>query len=286
MRLTSLERNHTHLDIFSPLVTQNQLAPIESESSVPVPATIATLRELNTSVIGLRQWDLLTPPGEESLLAVRFLRDGRLTSEVATEFTPHETLKRYFTSLFREHFTLDDHYLRPRAHSEGAVWQGFGAVLAHVGAIGCHYAWPTPLDPLVWAAVRGDLESARDDLYIEQCCLEVNPASIREKRAAAVEAFQTGDVDCVRKYCAALRNEWRDHMLMFHEIYNAIYRGFWAPPSEIVKRNSQWPFVERFREHLKATSLPIVRLWYEGLQKTASSAFCMNAMFVADRFRR
>jgi hypothetical protein len=279
MRLRLRQRNLSHLDIFSPLVTRNEFASIEWEGSAPVTATIATLRVLNTCVIGLRQWDLLTPPGEEGALAGRFMRDGRLTSEVATEFTPHETLKRYFTRLFREHFTRGERYMRPRAHPDAAVWLGFGAVLAHVGAIGCHYAWPAPLDPLVWAAVRGDLEVARSDEFIEQYALEVNPASIREKRAAAVEAFQTGDVECVKKYRAALRTEWDEHMSAFSDTYSAIYCGFSAPPSDLLKRDSQWPLFEHFRKQITKASLPVVRLWFEGLWKTACAVFCINAMF-------
>jgi hypothetical protein len=48
-------------------------------------------------------------------------------------------------------------------------------VLAHVGAMGCHCLLEAPMDPILWAAIRGDCLSNYTPELIEEYLLETDP---------------------------------------------------------------------------------------------------------------
>jgi hypothetical protein len=278
MKIQERELEIVHL--FAPLVAYSQFAGMDSANSADVKETVIALDNLRMSVMALRNWSLLAPPAGMPSFSVasriittfpeHFLTGELINQQIAFEYTPHDILKMYFRAVLNELFEADRGYLRPRRSKDGKAWFGFGVVLAHIGAIGCHYTWPTPLDPLVWAAVRGDLERPPAD-YIEQYFLVLDPASIQKMRGDLIQSFQKAQLDCVVQYQSELSAKWDAHMRDLSNAYNWIHRGFWARPTRDFELTPTSARFDQFRATIKQTSVPAIRLWYEGFRRDTSA---------------
>jgi hypothetical protein len=272
-----LKRDLDISDIFQPIVQSSNFAPIDSERSIPIGGLVRELESITQSLVPLRQWILLAPPAGMPSDPVRWLTEfprhflyrTRVTEQVVFEFSCHNALKTYFTMLIKEHFDHERGYLRPRVGTR-ADWFGFGVVLAHVGAIGCHYLWPFPLDPLVWAAIRQNPRDATSAHDIEGYFLEVDQEMIRGLRDEAITSFHVSLENSTIRYREELQTRWKRHMDRTESIYTAIRTGFFAEPTADFRdrESGQWKTFCAFRKAIEKLPVPGIRLWFEGLGKS------------------
>jgi hypothetical protein len=170
---------------------------------------VEALVKVKLRTLRLRNWCRLPVLGPFSLSY--FSSNGNISEKTWLECIPYAELKMYFAELHMMCFNDVNGYLCPR-HDTDMDWFGFGVFLANVGALGCHYLWPQPLDPLLWAAIHHDPDEKVSMDDIEQYFLEVEPVAVLETRVRAVKSFQSSLEDCVTDYHKALLLMWKKHM--------------------------------------------------------------------------
>jgi hypothetical protein len=214
-----LEADVSMSALFSPLVSVTRFAPIDSKCSFPIRPTVQAIDELNRLVRGMRTHDWVAPQDPRDSELVAFLEaDGF----APYNYTPRTIIKRYFDEVL---VRVGRGYLMPRADDPHS-WEGLGMVLAHVGAMGCHCLLERPLDPLLWAAIRGDRLSDYSPELIEEYLLETDQDWLGSRRVEATRQFHKGDSGCVECYRHALLAHWREHISPMLPICEAISRGF------------------------------------------------------------
>jgi hypothetical protein len=281
----SSERRRLEADVsisalFSPLVSVTQFAPIDSISSVPIRPVIQAIDELNRLVRGMRTHDWVAPQDPGSRQLVAFLgADGF----APYNYTPYQIIRRYFDEAL---VPADRGYMVPRSDNPDS-WEGLGIVLAHVGAMGCHCLLERPLDPLLWAALRGDPLSSYSPELIEEYLLETDRDWLRSRRVEATHEFHKGDSDCVARYRQALLGYWRRHLARMLPICEAVRRGFArltgakTSDEKLAHLGSQF---QKFHAQICQMEIPAIRLWFEGLRmgdKPWKQGFLDNVEFKA-----